>query len=73
MLRMKNIFCLKKTMGKKYVFVLCLLIWIAVAEAQVQVKLFNVNTYGAISDEKTDNSVVRNHAYMLTSLLNIFL
>ncbi|KAJ1403540.1 Pectin lyase fold/virulence factor [Sesbania bispinosa] len=42
-------------MCAKYLFVLCLLFW--VAKAQLKIKVFKVKDYGAIADGKTDNSV----------------
>ncbi|XP_061338688.1 exopolygalacturonase-like [Gastrolobium bilobum] len=41
-------------MGAKYMFCLCLFVWIA--EAHFESKVFNVKDYGAIADGKTDNS-----------------
>lgn len=43
-------------MAAKILFSLCFLVWIS--EAHIQNKIFNVMDYGAIADEKTDNSVV---------------
>nr|XP_012570904.1 exopolygalacturonase-like [Cicer arietinum] len=42
-------------MAAKILFSLCFLVWIS--EAHIQNKIFNVMDYGAIADEKTDNSV----------------
>ncbi|XP_061373564.1 exopolygalacturonase-like [Gastrolobium bilobum] len=42
-------------MGANYLFMLCFLVW--TADAQFEVKPFNVKDYGAIANGKMDNSV----------------